>query len=289
MHGAREEEQLKRILETVHMGCTDQVLAALDRMKMEDCWEEGFEHELCGSTLTHIRGIMKISSPLMRHHKCRELREIVEEVGVDEFRVMVVAMGMLCASRTYPDTRLLGAKCCAIAILSRLMARRMSMSPEEVWQVEIGGMFLPMGRMACLLYQHQAATQLEKNIIGVYHHTLGAMMAQCYGLPSYLRTIIDDEHHMRFGLNSFEISSLVRIAAASVNRNFAANGKLIIEAPMPDDTRQYITATVGSEIEEYFEALGFADFLSILPTPPVSQGRSMFNHALHPAEQQVAL
>jgi len=256
------DKQLREIVTQAHPECAQHAVNALKQARERAMWLVELKKIVCLNTSDRLLGIMRTALPMKKSVGPQELQDIANAMGIDECKALLVGISILCASHEYPNTKILGAKCCAMAVISRIMARQMQLPPEDVWKAEVSGLFLPIGRLVGALYQHKADTKLRSRFISLHHHRLGAIIAEQHGLPQYL--LLDDDRNLQFSFKSLSIPSLSRMVAAAVNRNFAAGNILTIDAYMPY-AHQMCLSAAGTEIQNYFEALGFEQFLSITP------------------------
>jgi hypothetical protein len=154
-------------------------------------------------------------------------------------------------------------------MLGKMLAKQMGMKEEDVKRVELGGLFLKVGKVFMLLYERQSGEPLERAFVTKYYRYLGSKMVERFKLPDFLLEVLSSPV-CNFTENSFNVRGVVQLAHAIVDKNFKNYGKFIIQSPMPD-REGLVTSTLGAIMENQLDAIGLGSFLEIIPSLSLRQ------------------
>jgi hypothetical protein len=154
-------------------------------------------------------------------------------------------------------------------MLGKMLAKQMGMKDEDVKKVELGGLFLKVGKVFMLLYERQRGEPLDRAFVSKYYRYLGSKMVERFKLPDFLREVLSSPV-CNFTENSFNVRGVVQLAHSIVDKNFKNYGKFVIESPMPDK-EGLVTSSQGSIMSNQMDAIGLGSFLEIVPTLSLRQ------------------
>ncbi len=192
--------------------------------------------------------------------------DVVMRLGMTYIKVLIAALSIATLSRD-PAYEAASARSFATSLLGRLFAQKMRFPEDDVRKVELGGLFLDVGKLVIRLYYaaHPGITA-SSDFINRYHPYIGvALVEHMKFLPKFLVDIISP-HTFTFEEDALSVAAVVDLAHNIVYESFKRNGKLVVASPLPD-ADGYVVSTIGSTLLDQFAALNLGQYLEIIPLP----------------------
>jgi hypothetical protein len=255
-----EEKTIRR----VDIGFDPQVLQILDQEDATRRQIGGLKESLSAGVLARLFGLgNSIHYGRLRAGKMTDFADIILRLGLGPSKIYILSLALFFLSprRELVD---LAARSFIISFLGKMIAMEMGLKEEDVKKVEIGGIFLKVGKVFMLLYEHQTNKKLEEDFISRYYPYLGIRAVEIFKLPEFLKEILSFSL-LRFEEGSFSGSSIVDLAHSAVDKSFKKFGKFVIQSPMPD-TDGILLNSPGSILAAQLEAVGLGSFLEIIST-----------------------
>lgn len=189
--------------------------------------------------------------------------EVILRLGMQPAKVYILSLALF-FFRPEREFMILAARSFITSVLGRMLAKQMGMSAESVKKVELGGLFLEVGKVFLLLYEEKTGNKLDKDFIRQYFRFLGVRVVEIFKLPEFLTEILSTTF-FTLRSSSFAWPSIVNLAHAVVDKNFQEHGKFVLQTSMPD-AEGLVVRTYGSMIVSQLEAVGLGSFLEIIST-----------------------
>jgi hypothetical protein len=191
--------------------------------------------------------------------------DVVMRLGMAYTKVLIAALSFSRLSHD-KEYEAASARSFATSLLARLIAHKTGASEDDVHKVELGGLFLEMGKLLIRLYRAtNPNAEVSEEFISCYHPYLGIELIRRLELPEFLAQIVAP-HPLTFEEDALSISALVDLAHSVVNDSFNKHGKLVVASPLPD-SEGYLATTIGSVLLDQFAALGLEQYLEVIPLP----------------------
>ena len=197
-----------------------------------------------------------------------DFSEIILRLGTEPSKIYILSLSAFFVQGD-KEFRSLAARAFMISMLGKMLAKQMGMKEEDAKRVELGGLFLKVGKVYMRLYERERGEPLERTFVTKYYRYLGSKMVERFKLPDFLLEVLSSPV-CSFTESSFNIRGVVQLAHAIVDKNFANYGKFIIQSPMPDK-EGLVTSTLGSIMESQLDAVGLGSFLEIIPSLSLRQ------------------
>jgi HD-like signal output (HDOD) protein len=192
--------------------------------------------------------------------------DVVMRLGMTYTKVLIAALSIATLSRD-AAYEAASARSFATSLLGRLLAQKMRIPEDDTHKVELGGLFLEVGKLVIRLY-HAAhpGIRASSDFINRYHPYIGiALVKHMEFLPEFLVEIISP-HAFIFEEDALSVAAIVDLAHSIVYDSFKKHGKLVIASPLPD-ADGYVTSTIGSVLEDQFATLGLGQYIEVIPLP----------------------
>ena len=257
------QEIQEKVMVRIHLGFNPEVLEVLDNENSTHAQIESLKDLLGEEIVIRLFGIgNSIYYGRIRAGKISNFFDIVLRLGMEPTKVYII-----CLSQFFirPDKELLNlaARSFITSILGRMLAKQLGMKDEEIRKVELGGLFLEIGKVFILLYNRQEKKELSEAFISKYYPFLGLKMVEKFELPEFLGEILSSPS-LDFEENRLSLPGIVHLVHSIVETHFKENGRLVIRSPMPD-ADGVVISTYGSVMRKQLEAVGLENFLEIIP------------------------
>ena len=259
----------EKVMNNINLGFDTRVLETLDR---EDVTKKEIEALKDGISKDIVIRLFSVGNSIyygrLRAGKFSDFSEIILRLGTEPAKVYILSLSLFFMK---PDEEFisLAARSFIISILGKMLAKQMRMKEEDVKRVELGGLFLKVGKVFMLLYERQRGEPLEQAFVTKYYRYLGSKMVERFKLPDFLLEVLSSPV-CNFTENSFNVRGVVQLAHAIVDKNFKYYGKFIIQSPMPDK-EGLVTSSLGSIMSNQMDAIGLGSFLEIIPSLSLRQ------------------
>jgi len=258
------KEVEEKIIKEVDIGFDPDVLQTLDQEDVPRSQIENLKNQLSEGVVTRLFGLgNSVHYGRLRAGKMTDFADVVLRLGLGPSKIYILSLALFFLNSRREFTEL-AARSFIISFLGKMLATKMGLKDEEVKKVEIGGIFLKVGKVFMLLYEQQMGKKLEETFISKYYPYLGMRAVEIFKLPEFLSEIISFSL-LRFEESSFSVSSIVDMAHSTVDKSFKKFGKFVIQSPMPD-LDGILLSSPGSILAAQLEAMGLGSFLEIIPT-----------------------
>ncbi len=267
----RERELLRHIQEygikEVRVGFSSEILKILDDSEAKASKIETLKDRLDKEIVLRLFAVANsVRYGKLSAGSVRIFFDVVMRLGMTYTKVLIVALSIATLSHD-AEYEAASARSFATSLLGRLFAQRMRLSEDDVHKVELGGLFLEVGKLVIRLY-HAAHPGIRSSseFVNRCHPYIGITLVEHMELlPKFLVEIISP-HPFTFEEDALSVTAIVDLAHKVVYESFKQHGKLVIAAPLPD-TEGYVISTIGSVLEDQFAALGLAQYIEIIPLP----------------------
>jgi HD-like signal output (HDOD) protein len=254
----------EKIIRKVDLGFNPQILEVLDRVDARREEIEALREALGKGLVTRLFGLGNSTYyGRLRAGKFTDFSEIIFRLGFGPAKIYILSLALFFVKpgKEFVD---LAARSFLISFLGKMIAKKMGMTEEEIKKVEMGGLFLKIGKVFMLLYESCEEKKLDEDFISLYYPYIGLKVVDFFKLPEFLKEVISFSS-LQLEENSFSISSIIELAHSEVDKSFKKFGKFVIQSPMPDEEGMVLT-TLGADLAHQFEAVGLGVFLEVLPT-----------------------
>ena len=259
----------EKVMDNINLGFDVQVLETLDREDVTRKEIEALKEVISKEIVIRLFGVgNSIYYGRLRAGKFSSFSEIILRLGMQPAKIYILSLSLFFMKHDEEFTSL-AARSFMISMLGKIMAKQIGMKEQDVKRVELGGMFLKVGKVFMLLYERQTGEALEQEFISKYYRYLGSKMVERFKLPEFLLEVLGSPV-CNFAENSFNVRGVVQLAHAIVDKNFKNYGKFVIQSPMPDP-EGLVTSTLGSIMANQLDAIGLGSFLEIIPSLSLRQ------------------
>lgn len=254
----------EKIIRKVDLGFDPHVLQVLDREDVSRGQIEALKTQLSAGVVTRLFGLANsVHYGRLRAGKMTDFPDVILRLGLGPSKIYILSLALFFLNSRRDFTEL-AARSFIISFLGKMLAAKMGLREEEVKKVEIGGIFLKVGKVFMLLYEHQMDKKLEESFVSQYYPLLGMRAVEIFKLPEFLKEVISFSL-MRFEEDAFSVSSIVDLAHSTADKSFKKFGKFVIQSPMPD-AEGILLSSPGSILAAQLDAVGLGSFLEIIPT-----------------------
>jgi hypothetical protein len=259
----------EKVMNNINLGFDAEVLETLDREDVTRREIEALKDKISKEIVIRLYGIgNSIYYGRLRAGKFSDFSEIILRLGTQPAKVYILSLSLFFMK---PDEEFLSlaGRSFIISMLGKMLAKQMGMKEEEVKRVELGGLFLKVGKVFMFLYERLREEPLERAFISKYYRYLGSKIVERFKLPDFLLEVLSSPV-CNFTENTLNIRGVVQLAHAIVDKNFKNYEKFVIQSPMPD-REGLVTSTLGSIMESQLDAIGLGSFLEIIPSLSLRQ------------------
>ena len=265
-----DRELLRRIADhgftKIRVGFDPDVLTVLDNEEAKSSQIEALKDRLDQEIVLKLFAVANsVRYGKLRAGSVRTFFDVVMRLGMTYARVLITALSLsrLAHDKDYETA---SARSFATSLLARLLAQKMGAPENDVHKVELGGLFLEVGKLVIRLYRAaHPETPVSQEFIAEYHPYLGVELIRKLELPAFLEQIVSP-HSLTLDEDALSVSALVDLAHSVVYGSFEKHGKLLVASPLPD-SEGYLTTTMGSNLQEQFASLGLERYLEVVPLP----------------------
>ncbi len=267
------QEIEETVVKRVDLGFSFEALEILDREDASRSEIEELRGTLGPGIVTRLLGLgNSYYYGRLRAGKFTSFSEVLLRLGTEPSKVYILALSLF-FQNPHPDFRVLAARSFLISFIGKMLAAQMRLNGEEIKKVELGGLFLKMGKFFMLLYAHQQKIKLEESFVSRCYPYLTERVVDHFKLPEFLKELLSFTL-FRMEESSFSLSSLIDLAHSTVDKSFKRYGKFVIQSPMPDNDG-IVIASLASILTDQMDALGLGSYVEVLPF--LSQSQQAFN------------
>lgn len=270
MHlGFRLSAQDQAVLDEPHRASKNRILELEDKLPV-DIMNELFR--IANSPLYSKAGNQKVT----------DFWEVSSLLGLENIKAYIFSSALFGAARSIPDILLLKNKALATAGLSMaIMHNVLGFDSNTASKVQLCALVSEFGKIPLFIYRQNNAGDktiseiMTDEFINIHHGKLGMCMVEKFDLPDFLKDLFDKKSLIFFeDAHEFSITTIVRMVKLLVRDSFRNHGRLVLTSVV-DDKYGAVSNSVGTEIQLFFDSLGIADLLEIIPfeTPAQQNAR----------------
>jgi hypothetical protein len=257
------QEIEEKVIRQVDLGFSFEALQILDREDAAKNQIEDLRGMLGPGIVTRLFGLgNSFYYGRLRAGKFTNFSEVVLRLGMEPSKIYILALSLF-FQNPHQDFRVLAARSFLISSLGRMLAAQMGWKEEEIRKVELGGLFLKIGKVFMLLYEHKQKTKLEESFVSRCYPYLTLRVVDFFKLPEFLKELLSFSL-FRLDETSFSLASIIDLAHSTIDKSFKRHGKFIIQSPMPDSDG-IVIGSLGSILTSQMEALGLGSYVEVLP------------------------
>ncbi len=257
------QEIEEKVIRQVDLGFSFDALEILDHEDTAKSKIEELKGKLGPGIVTRLFGLgNSFYYGRLRAGNFTNFSEVILRLGMEPSKIYIHALSLF-FQNPHHDFRVLAARSFLISSLGRMLAAQMGLKEEEIRKVELGGLFLKIGKVYMLLYEHKQKTKLEESFVSRCYPLLTLRVVDFFKLPEFLKELLSFSF-FRLEETSFSLASIIDLAHSAVDKSFKRHGKFILQSPMPDDDG-IVMGSLGSLLINQMEALGLGNFVEVLP------------------------
>jgi len=254
----------EKIIKNADLGFDPQVLRVLDQEDATRVQIGALKESLSTGVVSRLFSLgNSIHYGRLRAGKMTDFADVIFRLGLGPSKIYILSLALFFLNPRREFTEL-AARSFLISSLGKMLATKLGLNEEDIKKVEIGGIFLKVGKVFMLLYEQKMDQKLDEAFISQYYPYLGIRAVEVFNLPEFLNEIISFSL-LRFDENSFSVSSVVDLAHSAVDKSFKKYGKFVIQSPMPD-LDGILLNTPGSVLASQLDAVGLGSFMEVIPT-----------------------
>jgi HD-like signal output (HDOD) protein len=210
----------------------------------------------------------------LRRGDARTFFEVINRLGLQQVKALILALAFLQNSRGDPELELLFARSWATSVMAQVLAIQTGFREDAVRKAELGGLLLEIGRKGLLVYRETVGDEeglLDNGFADAYHPYLGDRLAVHYGLPEYVRSMIL-ARTLILSDRDLSLTGVVRLAHDTVCSSFDRHGGRLVLACKTPKPATDTSRTLEAIIRDKFQAVGLAGRLHIIRLPDDDQG-----------------
>ncbi len=225
------------------------------------------------------------NSPLYRNagmEKLTDFWEVSAVLGLENIKAYIFSSALFGAAGSNPDVLELKNKALATAGLSiAIMHNVLGFDSNTASKVQLCALVSEFGKIPLFIYRQNHAKDkavadiMTDEFINIHHGKFGMRMVEKFNLPDFLKDLFDKKSLIFFeDAHEFSITTIVRMVKLLVRDSFRNHGKLVLTSVV-DDKYGAVSNSVGTEIQLFFDSLGIANLLEIIPfeTPAQQNAR----------------
>ena len=257
------QEIEEQVIRQVDLGFNFEALQILDRENTTKSQIEGLKGMLGPGIVMRLFALgNSYYYGRLRAGKFTNFSEVVLRLGMGPSKIYILALSLF-FQNPHQDLKVLAARSFLISFLGKMLATQMGLKEEEVKKVELGGLFLKIGKIFMLLYEHRQKTKLDESLVSRCYPYLTLRVVDLFKLPEFLKELLSFSL-FRLEESSFSLSSIIDLAHSTIDKSFKRYGKFVIQSPMPDDDG-IVTGSLGSMLMNQMDALGLGAYVEVLP------------------------
>ncbi len=232
------------------------------------------------------------NSPLYRNagmEKLTDFWEVSAVLGLENIKAYIFSSALFGAAGSNPDVLELKNKALATAGLSiAIMHNVLGFDGNTASKVQLCALVSEFGKIPLFIYRQNHAKDkavadiMTDEFINIQHGKFGMRMVEKFNLPDFLKDLFDKKSLIFFeDAHEFSITTIVRMVKLLVRDSFRNHGKLVLTSVV-DDKYGAVSNSVGTEIQLFFDSLGIANLLEIIPfeTPAQQNARKKNENSL---------
>jgi hypothetical protein len=262
----------EKVLENFDFGFNPDVMTILNNTNVSQREIESIKGMISVEILAKIMEIANSAYfGTLKKGKLTTFYDAVMHLGMKHTELLILYFSLFILTRDR-ETELILAKSFARYVLGGYVyAKDFGLSNDATFKVELGCLFMDIGKIVIHLYRKKFREDYEKfgideAFIEKHHTHLGFKICERFNIPEEMKGLV---FHRYFTLDAKHIalSGIMKTVYCVVESLFLeSQGKLVISSPMPD-IGERLTHSLGAVIQELFNAVGLSGFLEIINIP----------------------
>jgi HD-like signal output (HDOD) protein len=261
-----------KVLDRLNFGFTPDVLHVLNDPNAMRRDIEALKGKISPELLAKVMDISDSAYfGTLKKGRVKSFYDAVMVLGMKHAEVIILYFSVFILAKDKQTELTLAKSFARYVIGGYVFAKEFGLNEEETYKLELGCLFMDIGKLVFLLYkakypEEYQRSNIDEAFIEKHHSYLGAKVCDKFNVTEEIRKII---FHSHFDLDSkhVSLSGILRTIYCLIESLFQSDGgKLIITSPMPDD-RGWLTHSVGVVIRDLFTAVGLSEYLEIIVPP----------------------
>jgi hypothetical protein len=210
--------------------------------------------------------------------KASDFWEVSQALGLENMKAHIFSSALFSLATKHRDILELKHKSLATAGLSLAIVHNiLGFDLKHAPMVQLCALVSEFGKIPFFVYRQkhsnapEIAEIMTEDYINIHHGKIGLMMIKKFDLPDFLGDLFEKKSLIFFDQpHQFSLTTIVRIAKLLVRDSFKHHGKLILTSVV-DDAHGAVWGSVGTEIQSFFDALGIAHLIEIIPHETAAQ------------------
>jgi len=210
----------------------------------------------------------------MKKGKVKTFYEAVMLLGMKHTEVLILYFSLFILVKDKEAEQILAKSFARYVLGGHVYARDLGLNAEATFVVELGCLFMDIGKIILYLYKAKYPADYERfhideEFIDRHHAVMGRKICGKLDIPEDLTRIIFHRHFV-LDAKHISLSGILKTVYAIVESLFKENGdQIVIMSPMPDD-REMLIHSFGVVMRDLFQAAGLSRYLTIIHTQPPS-------------------
>lgn len=261
------EKDILKVIDKIHFGFDSEVLCILDNVNASARDIELLKEKISADILVRLFNIANsIYWGSMQKGIVNSFYDVVMRLGMDYTKALITFFALNQLSKGNKEVETMLAKDYATSVLARILAEEINLSPISAKKAELAGILMNIGKIIITIYDKfykPSNICIDQSFISDNHKNIGKKVIDRFSLPPFLKGWIDSDCLVLYE-KDISLSSVVTLAANSINESFRKFGnRWVIKALMPDSNNK-LGRTIGKFIEDQFSAIGLGAYIDII-------------------------
>lgn len=204
----------------------------------------------------------------LKKGKAKSFYDAVMILGMKHAEILIIYAALFIMAKGREAELILAKSFARYVLGGYVYASDLGLSKEATYRVEMGCLFMDIGKIVFQLYKTRYEEDynrfgINEELIERCHHQLGIKLCGLFHIPDELIKII---FHRQFDLDAKHVSltGIMKTVYYLIESLFEENsGRLVLTSPMPDK-QDRVMHTFGVVIRDLFAAVGLSAYLEII-------------------------
>ena len=269
------EDIEEKILGKLDFGFNPDILKILNNPNSSQKDIEALKGKISPEVLANVMNIANSAYfGSLKKGKVKTFYDAVMLLGMKHTEVLILYFSLFILVKDKEAELVLAKSFARYALGGYVYARDFGLNAEATFVVELGCLFMDIGKIVLYLYKTKYPEDYERfdideAFINRHHIYLGTKICDKLNIPEDLTEIIF-RRHFTLDAKHISLSGILKTVYAVVESMFNESGdKIVITSPMPDD-QERLTHSFGVVMQDLFNAVGLSRYLEIIHTQPPS-------------------
>lgn len=259
----------EKVLGKLDFGFEPEVLSVLSNPEASQKEIEALKGKMSPEILAKVVDIANSAYfGTLKKGKARSFYDAVLTLGMKHAEILIIYAALFIMAKGREAELILAKSFARYVLGGYVYANDLGLSREATYKVELGCLFMDIGRIVFHLYKTRYEEDYNRfgindELIDKCHHQMGIKLCELFHIPDDLIKII---FHRYFDLDAKHVSltGIMKTVYYLIESLFEENsGKLVLTSPMPDE-RQRLMHSFGVVIRDLFAAVGLSSYLEII-------------------------